>query len=62
LAPAAALASVKELKLYIPRDPAGRVSKLVFGFRPWVHLLTRKEVEDENDDEDENDWEAEDGN
>ena len=31
-----------------------------------VHLLTCKEVEDENDDEnddeDENDWEAEDGN
>jgi hypothetical protein len=31
---------------YKTRD-GWHVSKLVFGFRPWVHLLTCKEVEDE---------------
>jgi hypothetical protein len=38
------------------RTGVARLEACFPGFHPWVHLLTCKEVEDENDDEDENDW------
>jgi hypothetical protein len=40
----------------LPPDPASGVSKLVFGFHPWVHLLMAKRSRTRTTTKDENDW------